>query len=111
VHRKNPSSSFEFLTSATTDNVETAKNFKLWTELNFLAGVELLRLTPHYQQHAAPHGDLPPTAPKCRCDTLQPKLIQTHRATGTGRVPRRSDEVAAAGAGSQIRQRRRYAHG
>jgi hypothetical protein len=45
VHRENPSGSFEFLTPATTDNVETAKNFKLWTELNFLAGVELLRLT------------------------------------------------------------------
>jgi len=27
--------------------VETAKNFKLWTELNFLAGVELLRVTLH----------------------------------------------------------------
>jgi hypothetical protein len=64
VHRENPSGSFEFLTSATTDNVETAKNFKLWTELNFLAGVELLRLTLHCQRHAAPHGDFLPTAPK-----------------------------------------------
>jgi hypothetical protein len=39
--------SVEFLTPATTDNVETAKNFELWTELNFLEDVELLRLTLH----------------------------------------------------------------
>jgi hypothetical protein len=32
---KVPRISVEFLTPATTDNVETGKNFKLWTELNF----------------------------------------------------------------------------
>jgi hypothetical protein len=47
VHRKSPSVLVEFLTLATTDNVENAKDFKLWTELNFLAGVELLRLALH----------------------------------------------------------------
>jgi len=39
--------SVEFLNPATTDNVETAKNFRLWTELNFLARLELLRPVLH----------------------------------------------------------------
>jgi hypothetical protein len=44
---KVPRNPVEFLTPATTDNVESAKNFKLWTELNFLKGLEPFTATLH----------------------------------------------------------------
>jgi len=44
---KVPRNSVEFLTPATTNNVETPKNFKLWTELNFLQRMELFAGTLH----------------------------------------------------------------
>jgi hypothetical protein len=49
---KVPRNSVEFLTPATTDNVESAKNFKLWTELNFWKGVELFTAILHWYRHA-----------------------------------------------------------
>jgi hypothetical protein len=44
---ESPSILIEFLTPATSDNVETAKNFKLWTELNFLNAPELFQAPQH----------------------------------------------------------------
>src|SRR6516164_6116581 len=85
--------SVEFLNPATTDNVETAKNFRLWTELNFLARLELLRPVLHWYRRAEPPLH---RRPSTRRDTLQLKVIQLRQARGTGWVPGRSDEGRAA---------------
>jgi hypothetical protein len=98
---ESPSISAEFPHPATTNNVESAKNFKLWMELNFLKPWNFCRWRSIVTDTPGVGG----VSAETRRDTMQLKLIPMRYATGTGRVPGRSDEGGAAGADPRLCRR------